>query len=182
MLKVSGGNIYRILSRFFRKINAPYRLTVINEETMSEALTVHLTKKSIYIYLSSGFVLIFLLLSSLFLFTPLRYYIPGANTNVSRTKLIQLQKLSDSLTTLNSIREKYIYNLINIANGNLTALVDSTSLTAKQIELAKQQNLNKIDHASKYDYLKTIKKDSANLVEEVQKDTSQKRENFKEKN
>ncbi len=182
MIKISGGNIYSIFRRFFKKINAPYRLTVTNEETMSEALTMHLTKKSVYIFLSTVFVLIFLLLTALFLLTPLRFYIPGTNNNVSRTKLMQLQKLSDSLVKINNIREQYIFNLINVANGNISSKNDTSKLSGKQIELATQQNLSKIDHASKYDYLKALQNDSTESVESVMKDTLQKKKKFKEKN
>lgn len=182
MIKISGGNIYGILRRFFKKINAPYRMTIINEETMSEALTVHLTKKSVYLFLSTFLVLIFILLTLLFLFTPLRYYVPGNNNNVARSKLMQLQRLSDSLEKINAIREQYIFNLLNVANGHVSEPFDSSTLSEKQIQLANEQNLNKIDHASKYDYLKSIKKDSLESDEMVGKDTLQKTSQFKEKN
>ncbi len=182
MLKISSGNIYGILRRFFKKINAPYRLSVTNEETMAEALSIHLTKKSVYILLSTLIVLMFLLLSSLFLFTPLRFYIPGANDNVSRTKLMQLQHVSDSLVKINIAREQYINNLISISNGHISGKQDSSMLSEKQIELAAQQNLNKIDHASKYDYLKSLNQDSVNTDSAPVKEPNQKKKKVKKKN
>jgi len=174
MIKISGGNLRGILSRFFSRINAPYRVTVINEESMSEALTIHLTKKTVYIFMSTFLVLIFLLLSALFLATPLRFYIPGNNNHVSRAKLIHLQLLSDSLEKINAIREQYIFNLIRVANGNFNTIQDTTMLTEKQIERSTEQNQNKIDHASKYNYLKNQVNDSVGSSKPMVKDTLQK--------
>lgn len=182
MIKFSGRTLSRLLRRFFKEINAPYRLTITNEESMSEALTVQLTKKSVYVFMSTVFVLIILLFSSLVLFTPLKYYIPGVNQNVSREKLIQLQKLADSLGKLNTIREAYIFNLIKVANGDLKDERDTVELSDRQIQQATQQNLNRIDHASRYDYLKSLYKDSTSAQETGVKDSSQKRTKFKEKN
>ena len=174
MLKISGGNIFRILRSFFRQINAPYRLTVTNEESMTEALAIHLTKKSVYIFLSSVLVAIFLLLTCLFLFTPLRFYIPGNSNNIARTELIRIKKIADSLEKLNVQREKYMYNLIQVANGNVAVEMDTSRLTSKQIELANQQNLSKIDHASRYDYLKALRKDTSETELNEDKDSLQK--------
>lgn len=182
MIKISGGNLWRILRRFFKKVNAPYRLVVTNEENMSEALSMQLTKKSVYIFFSTFIVAIFLLLSALFLLTPLRFYIPGTNNNVSRTKLMQLQLVADSLEKINTIREQYILNLIQVANGAVSKEYDSTTLSQAQINAATQLNLSKIDHASKYDYLKTIKKDSTENDESMGKDSLQKTDKIKEKN
>ncbi len=182
MIKISSGNIRGISTRFFRKINAPYRLTVTNEETMAEALTVHLTKKSVYIFLSTLIVLIFLLLTTLFLFTPLKYYIPGANTNISRTKLMQLQQLADSLEKINTARERYINNLIQISNGTVSVKQDSSMLSEKQIELANRLNVNKIDHADNYAYIKSLQQDSATTNMNLIKDTVQKKRKVRKKN
>jgi len=182
MIKISVGNLYGIFRRFFKKINSPYRLSITNEETMSEVMVLHLTKKSVYIVFSSLVVIIFLLLTALLLFTPLKFYLPSNGNTVSRAKLIQLEKLADSLTKINVVREQYIFNLIQVANGTVSNELDSVALTEKQIEIAKLQNLSKIDHASKYDYLKSIKKDSMESEDAMGKDSLQKNKTFKEKN
>ncbi|GBL35622.1 hypothetical protein EMGBS15_12170 [Filimonas sp.] len=135
-----------------------------------------------YIFLSTLIVLIFLLLTSLFLFTPLKFYIPGANTNVSRAKLMQLQQLADSIEKINLVREEYIKNLIRVSNGDVSVKQDSSQLSEKEIELANRQNINKIDHASKYDYIKSLEQDSASGNSALVKDTVQKKKKVNKKN
>lgn len=128
---------------------------------MDEAIGIHLTKKSVYILLSTVLVCLFLLFSALIFFTPLKYYIPGANKEISRTKLIELKQLADSLTRVNELREQYIYNLISVANGNVSKLSDTNGLTQREIDMAIVNNNSKIDHASRYDYLKVKKVDTS---------------------
>lgn len=180
MMKISGGNLFGLIKRFFKRVNAPYRLTVVNKETMEEALIVHLTKKSLYIFLSTILVILFLLLTSLILFTPLRYYIPGGNVNsVSRKELIKLKKLSDSLVEINTVREKYILNLLEVTNGNVSALRDTNLLSDKEILAASNNNLKKIDHAGRYDYMKSSGKGTDSLIHNGVKDTIQKKTRIK---
>ncbi|MBK7762094.1 MAG: hypothetical protein IPI46_01820 [Bacteroidetes bacterium] len=183
MMKISGGNLFGLIKRFFKRVNAPYRLTVVNKETMEEALIIHLTKKSLYIFLSTILVILFILLTSLILFTPLRYYIPGGNINsVSRKQLIQLKKLSDSLEKINRVRETYILNLMEVANGNVSQLRDTVNLSEKEIVAALHNNLNKIDHAERYNYMKSLGKSTDSLIHNGVKDTIQKRTRFNKKN
>lgn len=82
-----------------------------------------------------------------------------------------MQKLTDSLVKINNIREKYIYNLITVANGSISLENDTTTLTQAQIELALMNNNAQIDRAKKYEYLKSIKKDTTNVENVGKKDS-----------
>jgi hypothetical protein len=120
MLKITEGNLRKSLKSIFKRMNAPYKIIVVNEVTLLEAMTIHLTKKSLFILISSLFVGLFILFSGLIFFTPLKYYIPGNNNNtISRSKLIQIQRTADSLAKLNAQQELFIFNLLHVANGNL---------------------------------------------------------------
>lgn len=171
MIKISGTSLMQILKRFFKSVNAPYKLIAVNEDSLEEVAVIHLTKKSVYIFFSSIFVGMFLLFSIIILFTPLKYYIPGNNQNVSRYKMLKIQKLADSLQLINQKREQYLYNLITIANGKLVQVKDTSRLSPHEIEMANQQNDLKIDKAGKYDYLKVKKKDTIKTEETVNKDS-----------
>lgn len=160
MLKITEGNLRKSLKSTFKRMNAPYKLIIVNEETLLETMTIHLTKKSVFILISSLFVGLFLLFSILIFFTPLKYYIPGNNNTISREKLIQIQRTSDSLAKLNAQQEQFMVNLLHVANGNLKQSLDTNLLSEKEINAAFNQNNNQIDRASRYDYLKNQKPDS----------------------
>jgi|694.fasta_scaffold42899_7 hypothetical protein len=161
MFHFSKGSLTKALKQMFRRLNAPYKLSIINEQNLQESITILLTKKSLYIFVSSLFVAFFLLFSVLTLFTPLKYYLPGFKNDISRKEMIRLQKLSDSLLILHTQQEQFIFNLIQVSNGGYIKTKDTQRLSQKEISLANQLNGSRIDRASRYDYLKSIKRDSS---------------------
>ena len=161
MLKVTEGSLLKSAKRMFKKMNAPYKATITNEETLQEAITIHLTKKTVFFLISSLFILLFMLFSSLIFFTPLKYYVPGNNKGeIARKDLFRLKRMSDSLMTLNQQQENYIANLLNVINGNIKPTLDTQRLTKSAIQQASIQNINQIDRASKYEYLRNQKPDT----------------------
>ncbi len=163
MLKLTGNSIKQIIKNVFKQINTPYKVFILNAEQNSESFSLLLTKKSLYILLSSILVSIFLLISLLFLCTPIRYYLPSNNNNITRNELLHLRKLSDSLIIINQQREAYIYNLLQITNGSIASISDSSSLSAQAIEQAKRNNEGYIDKASDFNAIRFRKPDSAQL-------------------
>ena len=125
--------IWKLIPKFFRRMNTPYHITVINEETMAESLQLPLTKKSLFLFFSSLLVGIFVLLSAIIFFTPLKYYLPGYNIDNNRKQILLLQKSTDSLFRLNAKREAYIINLVNVVKGDVPIL-DTTKLSQASIK------------------------------------------------
>ncbi len=152
-----------IIRRFFKKMNALYVLTIVDAESMTESISFHLTKKSVYIFLASLFMSIFILFSVLIFFTPLKYYVPGNQGNASRKELLKLRNLSDSLITVNKLREGYVFNLLKVVNGSFGGSRDTLALSDNEIKNAQRSNDSKIDRASRYDYLKNQKLDSTDV-------------------
>ena len=144
---------------------------VTNDETMQEAMVIHLTKRSVYLFLSAFLVALFLMFSILIFFTPIRYYIPGYNRDISRERLKALQILGDSLGKLNTIREQYVLNLMQVAQGDHAWKKDTQRLSEKEIRAARLENDNRVDRASRYDYLKNQKPDTLQNAQSVDKDT-----------
>jgi hypothetical protein len=64
-----------------KRLRNRYRLVVMNDDTYEEVATFKLSRLSVYIMLSTIFVLLVGLTVALIVFTPLKYYIPGANTD-----------------------------------------------------------------------------------------------------
>ena len=61
----------------FQRLRNRYRLVVMNDDTYEEVVTFRLSRMSVYIMLSTIFVLLVGLTVALIVFTPLKYYIPG---------------------------------------------------------------------------------------------------------
>ena len=71
MLKMDTGST-------LKRLRNRYRLVVMNDDTFEEVVTFKLSRLSVYVMLSSLFVLLVGLTVALIVFTPLKYYIPGA--------------------------------------------------------------------------------------------------------
>ena len=108
--------LHSFIRRFFKKLNAPYQLTIVDKDSMEESFSFHLTKKSVYLFLASVFVSIFILFSAIIFFTPIKYYVPGMQNNIGRKELFKLQNLSDSLIKINNLREGYVFISQSVIN------------------------------------------------------------------
>lgn len=64
-----------------KRLRNRYRLVVMNDDTYEEVVTFKLSRMSVYIMLSTIFVVLVGLTVALIVFTPLKYYIPGANSD-----------------------------------------------------------------------------------------------------
>ena len=62
-----------------KRLRNRYRLVVMNDDTYEEVVTFKLSRMSVYVMLSTIFVLLVGLTVALIVFTPLKYYIPGYN-------------------------------------------------------------------------------------------------------
>ena len=60
-----------------KRLRNRYRLVVMNDDTYEEVVTFKLSRLSVYVMLSTVFVLLVGLTVALIVFTPLKYYIPG---------------------------------------------------------------------------------------------------------
>lgn len=105
-----------------------YRLVVLNDDTYEEVVTFRLSRLSVYIGLSTIFVLLIGLTIALIAFTPLKYYIPGYGTRESRTALQVLKLRTDSLERAIRYRDQYLDGVKKALSGSGTVALDTTSL------------------------------------------------------
>ena len=61
-----------------KRLRNRYRLVVMNEDTYEEVVKFKLSRLSVYVFLSTVFVVLVGLIIALLVFTPLKYYLPGA--------------------------------------------------------------------------------------------------------
>jgi hypothetical protein len=83
---------------------------------------------SVYIGLSTIFVLLVGLTIALIAFTPLKYYIPGYGTRESRTALQILKMRTDSLERAIRYKDQYLDGVKKALSGTGTIELDTTAL------------------------------------------------------
>ncbi len=118
-----------------KRLRNNYRLVVMNEDTYEEVVKFKLTRLSVYIAMSSLFVLLVALTSSLIIFTPLKYYLPGVGYgNVKQIKEYRSLKIrTDSMEQALQQQHRYFNDLKKVLTGNVVNL-DTNKLALPKIE------------------------------------------------
>jgi hypothetical protein len=118
----------------FKRLRNTYRLVLMNDDTFEEMLTIRLSRLSVYIGLSTTFVVLVGLTIALIAFSPLKYYIPGYGTKESRTALQLLKIRSDSLEQAIRYKEQYMEGVKKVLSGNAPATLDTVPLVLPKLE------------------------------------------------
>lgn len=122
----------------FKRLRSHYRLVIMNEDTFEEVVKFKLTRMSVYIVMSTLFILMVGLTASLIIFTPLKYYLPG--TGLGNAKQIKefrgLKMRTDSLEQALKYRDNYLKNIQKVLEGKVT------SRDTNNLPLPKTENSN----------------------------------------
>jgi hypothetical protein len=108
----------------------------MNDDTYEEVVTFKLSRLSVYIGLSTIFVVLVGLTVALIVFTPLKYYIPGYDDLKVGREYRQMKYRVDSLETQVNYQSKYIENIKNVLNGAEAKVLDTTELKVPKDELS----------------------------------------------
>lgn len=125
----------------FKRINAPYRVVFIDDESLEEVASFSLTKSRMYTLFSSLFVLTVIITVTILLFTPLKYYIPGYGSGNTHKQVIVLKKTVDSLSDMVAAQHVYMTNIRNVINGDYTGPSDTALL---DLDKVKREEMNRI--------------------------------------
>ena len=122
----------------FQRLRNRYRLVVMNDDTYEEVVTFKLSRLSVYIMLSTIFVLLVGLTVALIVFTPLKYYIPGASTDYkSAMELRQLKYQVDEANKQIRLLQQFDAGLRNgPLKGSSTVQLDTTILKVPKAEIS----------------------------------------------
>jgi Sec-independent protein translocase protein TatA len=107
----------------------------MNEDTYEEVVKFRLSRLSVYIVLSSTFVLLTVLTVALIVFTPIKYYLPGVGYGDAR-QVKEFRKLkirTDSIENELKFRQQYFDHLKKVLDGKVTEL-DTNKLTLPKID------------------------------------------------
>jgi hypothetical protein len=117
-----------------KRLRNSYRLVVMNDDTYEEVVTFRLTRLSVYIGLSTVFVLLVGLTIALIAFSPIKYYIPGYGTRESRTALQVLKIRTDSLEQALHYKEQYLESVKKVLSGGSTLQLDTIPASLPKTE------------------------------------------------
>lgn len=111
-----------------------YRLIIMNEDTYEEVVKFRLSKWSVYAALSTIFVLLVALTASIIIFTPLKYYLPGAGVETAKSvkEYRELKLKADSTERALKNQERYLDDLQKVLRGKIVN-TDSNRLAPNQI-------------------------------------------------
>lgn len=130
MIKLDAGST-------LKRLRNRYRLVVMNDDTYEEVVTFKLSRLSVYIMLSTIFVLLVGLTVALIVFTPLKYYIPGATTDYkSASELRQLKYRVDELEKKNAANVQYIEGIKKALTGQGMVKLDTVKLEVPKTEVS----------------------------------------------
>ena len=111
-----------------KRLRNRYRLVVMNDDTYEEVVTFKLSRLSVYIVLSTIFVLLTGLTVALIVFTPLKLYIPGYGDINATKELRDLKIRTDSMETSMRYKDQYLQNMKNVLQGDASIKLDTTTL------------------------------------------------------
>jgi len=118
-----------------KRLRNHYRLVIMNEDTYEEVVKFKLNRLSVYIAFSSLFIIMIALTTSLIIFTPLKYYLPGVGYGDARQvkEYRNLKIRTDSMEQALRYHQQYFDAIQKVLTGTVPTL-DTTSLALPKIE------------------------------------------------
>jgi len=119
-----------------QRLRNRYRLVVMNDDTYEEVVTFKLSRLSVYIMLSTIFVLLVGLTVALIVFTPLKYYIPGYDDLRIGREYRQMKYRVDSLEKQVVYQANYIGNIKKVLQNDITLSLDTSNISVPKEEIS----------------------------------------------
>jgi hypothetical protein len=117
-----------------QRLRNRYRLVIMNDDTYEEVVTFKLSRLSVYIALSTIFVVLVGLTVALIVFTPLKYYIPGYDDLKIGREYRQMKYRVDSLEQQVTYQTQYINGIKKILNGDVNVKLDTVRMQVPKEE------------------------------------------------
>jgi hypothetical protein len=118
-----------------KRLRNRYRMVVMNEDTYEEVVKFRLSRLSVYIFLSSIFVLFTFLTIIIIVFTPIKYYLPGVGYGDAKQvkEFRQLKIKTDSIENDLKYKQQYLDDLKKVLQGKIQGL-DTNKLVLPKTE------------------------------------------------
>ncbi len=128
----------RYRKAFWNNIKFKYRLTITNENTLSEVVRLHVSKLNGLSVLLLILTILFAIAASIITFTPLRNYLPGYMNSRVRSQVVENALRADSLQQMLERQNLYIMNIQDIFRG--TVRVDTVT-SIEELTTAREDTL-----------------------------------------
>lgn len=127
---------------FWKDIRFKYKLTILNENTLEEVAKLRVSKFNGLSVLFTTLFLIFFIVSSILVLTPLKNYLPGYLNSEVRAEIVNNALRLDSLQDVVEKQNLYITNIQDIFKGEvkLDTVLSIDSLTAMRIDSIKERS------------------------------------------
>lgn len=112
---------------YWEKINEPYKVVVLNEETLDQVNSYRLSKFNIFTFISLLFFVLSTLILSLFFFTPARKWVPGFGDINENSEFVQLKAELDTMEQIINNQQIYINSMRTMLTGEAGNLSDIPS-------------------------------------------------------
>lgn len=123
-------------SSFLVRLREKYRISILNEETLTEHWHLHLSGWGAIVVLAILFLLSLALFSLVILYTPIKHYLPGYSEDI-RQELVQETVRLDSIGTSLELQRQYLDIIKQVVAGE--AHTDTIqSLDSMQIIMREQ--------------------------------------------
>ncbi len=115
---------------FWQKLRNKYRLSIYNTSNFEEVFTINLSRLNVFIILGSAILIIAIIITGAFVYTPLKEMIPGYPDGKVAQKLVLNEIKLDSIEHQLLLKQKYIDNLKLILSGGTPDeyISDTTSI------------------------------------------------------
>lgn len=129
------------------KLRAKYRMVILNEETYEEKASFYLSRLNVLVIISSLVVVLFFLIFSIIVFTPVKEYIPGYGDLETHHKLVRLRLKADSLANVVAQRDSWIANIQNVFKGKVDTAAEKKSSKSYLYDTVKLDKIPPEDRA-----------------------------------
>lgn len=138
---------------WWKTIKFKYRLTVVNENTLEEVLSLSVSKLNGLSVLLSFIGVLILLTALLMIYTPLRNYLPGYMSNELRAQIVENSLLTDSLERAVERQNRYIQNVQDVLAGKMTtdSVLKVDSLTEMKVDELMTATVREREFADQYE-------------------------------
>jgi len=134
-----------------------FRLVLLDDVSLKEYINLKLTKANIFTYGGALVILIGILVGLLFVFTPIKYFLPPVENYKLEKKILETSILIDSLEKEVLYRDKYFSQISNIITSNKIDQYGNIDTSANKNLLTRSQKDSILNEL--------LKRDEENLAE-----------------